>query len=269
MNRMKIMALIALLHTSLFAHDIYIGGQMVNFDYEERDANGDYLDGETSGFSDITGFETALRLDFEPIRHETARPYLKLLFSYARGSSDYDGFVSDGSGATPYRGTTDVEIYTGEIRLAAEEARSDYAMRAFMGAGYRHWQRNLDNHDGYGYDEAYKWPYLLIGLGTRWSPVPAWSIGASVHYQHAIAPKLDASLDGGVTLDLGTTNGFHLDIPLTWNVTRQFYLQGNYAYDYWDIDESEAAYGSSGQGYIEPRSTTKNQIVSLRIGYVF
>jgi hypothetical protein len=263
------MVSIGLLHTSLFAHEIYIGRQMVHFDYEERDRNGNYLDGETSNFSDITGFEAALRLDLESIPRETTVTYMKLLFSYAQGSSDYDGFVSDGSSSMPYKGTTDVKLYTGELRLAAEKPRNDYTMYAFMGGGYRHWQRNLDNRDGYGYDEAYKWLYLLIGLGTRWSPVPTWSIGVSVHYQHAIRPKLDASLDGGVSFNLGKTNGFHLDIPLTWNITRQFYLQGNYACDYWDIGASGIAYGSSGQGYFEPQSTTKNQIVSLRIGYDF
>ncbi|WP_456323386.1 hypothetical protein [Hydrogenimonas sp.] len=270
MNRVKIVLLVGFLNVSPFAHELYVGSRMVNFDYEEKDGNGNFLDGETSDFSDISGIEIALRFDTTSASLNTMGSYLKLLFFYARGSSKYEGFLSNQSiDNIHYSGTTDAQIYTGELRVAAEKIRDDHTFSAFAGAGYRHWQRDLDNHEGYGYEEAYKWPYILIGIGAKWSIDAAWSIGTSFYYQHAIDPKLDASLDGKITLDLGTTEGFHLDIPLTWNFSRRFFIEGNYAYDYWNIDESNVAYGSSGQAYIEPRSATKNQIISLRIGYGF
>jgi hypothetical protein len=268
----KISLALALILASAHADLFFVGVHTLSFDYTERDDHGFFLDSEDSDYGDVVGIDGGLTFAKALSTDASDTLLARLLISYTQGHTRYNGFLQNGPNeisATPYRGITDNALFTGRFEAALQHDEEAYSVSVFAGAGYRYWQRDLDNRDGYGYGESYRWPFLSFGTGAQWHVTGALSIGVEGAYRYAVNPQLDADIDGGLTLDLGTADGFMIDVPITWRLESGFFLQGSYTFDRWRIKPSNIVYGASGHGYQEPGSTTNNRLLSFRVGYEF
>ena len=101
--------------------------------------------------------------------------------------------------------------------------------------------------------------YFNVGLKSMFHDED-WHVGVEFAYQRAVNPTLYADLKGGLNFDLGTTDGYYLEIPLIYDIDDNYSIELSYKYDYWKIRESNVV-----DGFYEPDSKTKNQILTISL----
>ena len=247
----------------VFGDDLHIDIPFLKMDYTEYGNGGEYLDSQKSaivGVEVLYGIELGDGLDTynggDSSRVEFSGNYLK-------GKSDYDGFLfnaSTGVRVSTYKSTTDMEIVEAKIRYIETKSTSNYDVGIFTSLGYRYWKRDMSG-DPYGYLEEYKWAFGDIGLKVGIYD-GNWKMEFIGAYQRAFKPTLYAGTNGGMSFDLGTTDGYNIEIPLKYNIADGYDVEVAYEYDYWEIGKSNTV-----NGFYEPDSKTKNQVI--KIGLVF
>jgi len=244
----------------LGADSLKIATTFLSMDYEETSKTGKFLDSEKSNLNDILG----IAIDYEKVlgggyggANESS---LGLSLDYSRGDSAYNGFLQFASSSIliPFKTTTKNTIIEPKIRWSETKRGNSYDVGVFTSIGYRYWERNLGSQ--YGYKEEYSWFYGDIGLKAMFHEVN-WHIGFEVAYQMAYKPKLHAQTSGGLDFDLGNTSGYYYEIPLSYDINKNYSIEVSYKVNHWDIEASNTI-----GGYYEPKSATDNQKIS--IGFV-
>lgn len=190
--------------------------------------------------------------------------YISASFGYAKGNTDYDGYLVSRSGlAIPYQSntrtdTTDITVKLGKAFPLTPQVQVIY----YAYYGYHQWIR--DSNSSYGTDEHYRHHSLGVGM-----------LG-----QYAITPQLVASIEGsvggiiGASMNAGNTAGtFKLGsnatvtgaLGLDYAVTRHVHVNAAYQVTHFKYGKSNLL----ASGYYEPESTTTNQTLLVGLGYAF
>ena len=236
----------------LYSAELSIMYSGLKFNYKEY-KNSKVIDSETSDINDLKGIKLSV-VDSK----ENLNLIYYGVFSYLKGNTYYDG--STLSGVKIKGKESDVYIYnikTGAgYKIYEDETdigRGEIFIKA--GLGYRYWNRGTINSNDY--KEKYKWFYGEVGIGVD-IDFSVIEIGTSVYYHRAIDPKLNVDLNGGTELDLGTTDGYDLVIPVKYKLSQYYGIMAEYEYEYWKIRKSNVV-----NVIYEPESKTKNQLVSM------
>ena len=233
------------------------GGQ--NIDYKETQNNGQRLDSE-NGYQGSYQGKVSVQRDMLGIKDV----YLSASVGFAKGRTDYDGYLMDRYGiVAPYQAgtrtnTTDVTVKLGKAFPMTPQVQVIY----YVYYGYHQWLRDSTSY--YGNDEHYR--HHSVGVGM---------IG-----QYAITPQLVASIEGsvggiiGATMNandvagkfkLGSNATFTGALSLDYAVTRHIHVNAAYQITHFKYGNSSPVDGL----YYEPESTTTNQTLQLGMGYAF
>ncbi|WP_373035034.1 hypothetical protein [Sulfurimonas sp.] len=253
----RVLLLLFTFLSAVSADSLKIAGTFLSMNYEETAKNGNFLDSEKSDFDDILG----LKLEYVKVLGSgyggSNESSLGLSIDYSRGDSNYDGFLQSTSSTIliPFKSTTENTIIDPKIRWNEINRGKSYDVGVFTSLGYRYWERNLGSQ--YGYKEEYSWFYGDVGLKALFHDVN-WHIGFEVAYQLAYKPQLHAEINGGLDFDLGNTSGYYYEIPLSYDINKNYSLEVSYKVNHWDIDASNVV-----GGYQEPQSVTNNQKINI------
>ena len=253
--------LCAVSYASNDSNSLSVGLASVKFDYTETSANGALLDTEKS---DLFGKIGGIRVEYSPsiTTDGDSNMMLKVKYSLDRGKTEYKGsLLGSGLGYGSYTSATLNTIH--DFSVALDETRQfgriDFGLNA--GVGYRLWVRELSSAQ----KEDYMWPYWKIGGHIDADMTQNLNIGLGAEYKSAFSPKMKAygsASPVSATFNLGAVNGYSIFVPIKYKITKNIFSKLEYTYDYWKI-------GSSNEigGFYEPDSKTKNQILTLSVGY--
>lgn len=243
--------------SALSADSLKIAATLLSINYEETSKTGNFLDSEKSDFDDIIG----LKLEYVKVLGSgyggSNESSLGLSIDYSIGDSAYDGFLQSTSSTIliPFKSITKNTIIEPKIRWNETNRGKSYDVGVFASLGYRYWERNLGSQ--YGYKEEYSWFYGDVGLKALFHDAN-WHIGFEVAYQVAYQPQMHAEINGGLDFDLGNTYGYYYEIPLSYDINKNYSIEVSYKVNHWDIEASNVV-----GGYYEPQSVTDNQKINI------
>ena len=241
--------------------ELSVGLSTIKIDYAERSKSGVLLDDEKS---DLLGKTGGIRFEYLGGISEDKSGTLSIGARYdvARGDSDYTGsLIGSGLGYGSYKSTTLNTIHDLSVWLDDTRRYGVVDFGLYAGLGYRYWVRELSSTQ----KEDYKWPYWKIGGHIDADMTQNLNIGLGAEYKSAFSPKMKAygsASPVSATFNLGAVNGYSIFVPIKYKITKNIFSKLEYTYDYWKI-------GSSNEigGFYEPDSKTKNQILTLSVGY--
>ena len=263
MNRFKLYLMIVVLYNGLCADEIKVGTSFLKMDYVETGINGEFLDSEKSNSTGIDGYNIMYQKDIGILDNDNSLNSISIFFRALKGSSAYNGFLQqNGVIVAPYQSVTQNEILESKIRFMRTKYSLNYDYSFFASFGDREWTRDMGGSP-YGFVEFYDWKYYDLGFKTIFYD-GHWELGLEVAYQKAISPSMIAYMSKVSQFDLGTTKGYYYKIPLGYNINKNMKLELEYEFNKWSIGASNIV-----NGYYEPDSDTKNEIVSLNLVYKF
>ena len=244
------------------ALDMRVAAELMNFDYEETDTQGNILNQET-GY--IPGLTLAASHPYRSI-------YNTWEFSVYGGRVDYDGQTQGGQ---PHQTTTEQTIYRILYRLSWSPRNTE---GAFYGKAYwQQWDRDIQPNNGVlGLFERYQWWTLEAGVQVPFIKNKQRNLllelGALVTTNGTILIDLTEAGFGNPTLDLGDGYGYSGKLKYeflhTGNSSFQFGLQ----FKRWEFGRSNSKTVSNGNTVIvitEPDSTTRQTTLSASYRYHF
>lgn len=266
---MKKLLAIAAFATSLFAGDslyLAIKANTTAMNYTET-RNGSTLDTEKSNlFGKIGGFniDGSAKIANNFLYADTTKIILN--YEYVSGDSNYVGsLLGSNAGYGSYTSTTSNTIQRGQILLSQINNTSYGNAMLNFGAGKRVWNRNLSSIQ----KEEYNWNYLIAGLGFDFNFGSNFTLGAAGYYQQAITPKMNYNSNSfNTNFNLGNTYGYRIEVPASYKITQYLSLVGSWTLDNWTINQSNSV-TYNGASYVEPKSVTNNQSLSLGLALNF
>jgi long-subunit fatty acid transport protein len=96
-------------------------------------------------------------------------------------------------------------------------------------------------------------------------------VGFEYVIKRAFDPKMSESLFG-MTFDLGFVNGYSIEVPAIYDISKHFSIEFAYKYDYWHIRKSNIVCPDSNLTnlcFYEPESKTRNQLLKFGLVYRF
>jgi len=221
-------------------------------DYKEY-VNSSVIDKDYTEFGDMVGVGIYYQSQTRPFK-------FTFRFEYAGGESTYEGATWDG---TPIKNNqTGVYILNTEAAIG----RKNF----FLTLGYREWNRGKSEYVG-DYDEKYYWGYFGVRVEHKLyfgniAFTPQFS------YQMAISPKLKVYMGNDPILDLGTTTGAYINLPLYFRANNNFVWFVFYKYQYWHISKSDPetlVVNNTATTIYEPESITKINTLGAGVLYSF
>ncbi|MEY4505153.1 MAG: hypothetical protein RL154_1450 [Pseudomonadota bacterium] len=187
---------------------------------------------------------------------------IMLNYEYSNGNSNYTGSILGmGSSFGSYKDTTNNTIKRAQATISQVKYTPYGAAMLNLGIGNRTWNRNLSSSQ----TEDYVWNYLTAGLGFDFNLGSSFTLGALAYYQQAFSPTMQYnSSNFNNKFNLGSTNGYRIEVPASYKITQMFSVVGSWALDNWKINQSNSV-----NGYYEPPSTTNNQTLSLGLALKF
>jgi hypothetical protein len=183
--------------------------------------------------------------------------YLKA--EYAWGYSKYKG--GDWSGNAIEDTQKGVYLFDAEVGVGKG---------IYLFYGYRMWNRGKSDNEG-DYDEVYYWKYGGVKFSYKFI-LDRVLFDVQAGYQKAFDPKLKIKLGNQPILDLGSTSGHFVEIPLYFPCSDNLKIKFFYRYQYWHIHRSRSkVLVLNNKQYLiyEPESKTKNQYLGIGILYKF
>lgn len=251
----------SLLFASNDSNSLSLGISTVKFDYTETNPQGVMLDTEKS---DMLGKMKGIRVEYNPKLSVNSSDtlMLKMKYSLDRGNTEYKGsLIGSGQGYGSYTSKTLNTVH--DLSVAIDETRQIGSLDVGLnvGVGYRYWSRELSSSQ----KEDYKWMYWKVGGQIGYDLTPALNIAVNGSYKRAISPKMKAYGSNSPisdTFNLGDTDGYSFGVPVKYEINKQMFVKTEYSYDYWKIAKSNVI-----SGYYEPDSKTKNQTITVSLGY--
>ena len=231
----------------------------MSMDYKEYQ-NGNLLDSESSGYSDLTGAEFQYNYI---IKDAGKADYNNIAFKVMvlRGNTKYIGSPLDSNlSYGSLTGTTSNQIYDLDLDFAhTYQQTHNYKVIISLGLGYRFWRRELSAQQV----EDYEWYSLRPSLAFSYT-YRGFNISPRLEYQYGIRPRMSTT---GIAEEfkLASANIIQVSIPLEYAMNQRFSLYGAYTYQYQKIEESNIVYDSSGTGYLEPDSKAYNKYIKFGI----
>lgn len=222
----------------------------IKLDYREY-VNGKVIDRDYSSFGDILGigvkYFNKSYLDY----------YLKA--EIASGESIYEGATWGGE-----------PIKNKQKGLYLLTLEGGFGSRYFyFFGGYREWNRGK-SANAWDYDEVYYWGYFGIKYSYPFVFQKIIFI-PEAGYKLAINPQMKVKLSNEPVLDLGSTDGGFIELPIFVKY-ENVYLKFFYRYQYWHINRSKTqVLILNGNKYLifEPESITENQYLGIGVVWKF
>jgi hypothetical protein len=249
---------LTVLSADTLALDMRIAAELMNFDYEETDTQGNILNQET-GF--IPGLTLAASHPYRSI-------YNTLEFSVYDGGVDYDGQTQTGQ---PHQTTTEQTIYRILYRLSWSPRDTK---GAFYGKAYwQQWDRDIQPNDGVlGLFERYRWWTVEAGVHVPFIKDKnrnlLLELGVLATNNGTIKIDLTESGFGSPTLNLDNGYGFSAKLKYEMLYTGNSSFQFGVQFKRWEFGRSNSETISNGNTVIvitEPDSTTMQ--TTLSVGY--
>ena len=231
---------------SLFAMDINPYFFSVKENYKEY-INGINIDKDSNSLFDINGVGIKFK-----------ESIFKGKIEYAYGEATYNGATQSGN---------KVKVKETEVYLINALFSVGYPLSFDL--GYRFWDRGKSDYQG-DYEEKYYWPYIGISLNYDFN-LYNFSFKPLLSYQRAFNPKLKILIGNNPTLDLGTTKGYKIELPIYYRVNNLSFF-AFYRFQYWHVDASNIyILKLNNQNYpiFEPESETRNQYVGVGLNFSF
>ena len=149
-----------------------------------------------------------------------------------------------------------------------------FGTQAFVGAGYRHWDRTVAGD----YDEIYSWKYLTLGIQPKLAIGEALTMGLEISYKQMLDGHMRLYLNESTPLefDLGERAGYKISAPIVFQPDAKLSFKLLPWYEYSGIGRSNTLSGLytlddvlySYEMY-EPESNTVQYGVSMAARLVF
>jgi hypothetical protein len=256
------MACLLALPASGHAVDVRVAAEVMHFDYEETDTQGNTLNQET-GF--IPGLTLAASSPYRRI-------FNTLEFSIYDGGVDYDGRTQSGQ---PHQTTTEQNILRVLYRLSWSP---DNMAGALYGKVYwQQWDRDIQpNNNVLGLFERYRWWTLEAGVQVPFIKEKQRNllleIGALATTNGTIMIDLADLGYGKPTLDLGNEYGFSAKLKYEVLYRSNSSFQFGVQIRRWEFGRSNSKTISDGTNHIiitEPDSETMQTMLSAGYRYHF
>ncbi len=247
-NRTCLASMIAISANS-HATEMRIAGEMMHFDYEETDINGNTLNQETGI---IPGITVSASTTYRSIDNT-------LEFSIYDGQVDYDGRTQAGQ---PHQTTTEETIYRLLYRLSWSPQST---IGAFYGKAYwQQWDRDIQPFNGVqGLFERYQWWSVEAGVQVpfikSYSHDLLLELGMLATFDGNILIDLESSGFGSPVLELGNGVGFSGELKYEHKQSDNSSFLFGVQLKTWEFDRSNSKTVSNGSNIIsitEPDSTT-------------
>jgi hypothetical protein len=245
-----------------YAADIRISAELMHFDYEETDTQGNILNQET-GF--IPGFTLAASQPYRTI-------FNTLEFSLYDGRVDYDGRTQLGQ---PHQTTTEQTILRLLYRLSwlPQNSKSGFYGKVY----WQQWDRDiLPNNDVLGLFERYQWWTVEAGVQVTLIKDKRrnllFELGALATTNGTIMIDLADLGYGNPSLNLGDDYGFSSKLKYEILHRNNGSFQFGVQFRRWEFGRSNSKTISNGSSVItitEPDSTTMQTTLSAGYRYHF
>ncbi len=180
----------------------FFGGGALYQHYAETRTNGTTLDAETGFIPSFTVGASGM----------TTNPqgglYWRAAYTRASGSTNYSGYTL---GGTPVQTTTANTISEfrgrlGDVFAVDHVLGVPAAVIPYLGLGFHHWTRNIDNGSGYGGIEQYSDGHIGIGLLGDIAVNRHWVLGLSVLEGYTVGAQIQSTLPFIVDTSTGQTS---------------------------------------------------------------
>ena len=246
----------ALFNTVYADNRLVISPGVMYFDYEERDENGSFLDGETGP---VLGVRAAVEWRLES-------NITGVVFgSIYSGTVDYDGHTQSG---TPVQTDTDANYFTLGVAAKTPIQFSDFKTNINVGYAFKRWERDIQPIGVVsGLYEVYQWEeislgadVLLVGPDSR-----QWNLYAGVFQTREpnIVINLEADGDGKPKLFMGTDTGMQFSAQWMGATKKTRDTGVKLTYKTWKFGRSNSQSISGGREITEPKSRT--QLIFLEL----
>ncbi len=244
---------------------IQLSAGQANLDYQENDNAGLTPDGVLNSETGATPMATVSLIHKNNLlKHSDNRawtPYGRLDFQYARGDSDYDGYLQSGDTLSPYQTTTDNRIWQADIALGAQKPLTDtLSITPTLNLSHRQWQRQLQQ-----YQEDFKHTALLAGIAIDWQPLDnqPMLITASGQVGRTLNTQIDVP-ELGLKQSIGHAKTWQLGVEGQYQFSNDFSVNAGVSHREWQYKESAVE-----NGYQYPDSESAETQWHVGLGYVF
>lgn len=242
---LSIAAILAIGVTNINAMDFSLTGKIgyKSFDYNEYDTSGALLDSKKIELSDGSVINTG-GLVFKVESKEALignSNFASFTFSKSIFDTQYTGSLRGGGGNGSVLSTTENTLDTyqltyGEVFNLSKSLKNNLS----FGLGYKLWDSKLSTIQ----DVKFSFTYVSLGYAYEYAFNNTMSIGIGFEAFKAISPKMKyQDPTNNITFDLGNIYGFNINVPLTYNITKNLSSFVEYEYGYLEITKNNINLG--------------------------
>jgi|GEM_PF-4755914 len=242
-------------------NELSISLATTSFDYAEK-YQGILQDTEKANLSGLQGIDIRYKRHNGGIIGEYGNIYADL--SYFSGNTNYIGSLQGGNYGDLTH-TTPNRLFEPSIGVIDMlKIANSLGVGYDLGVGYYSWYRDSSGQAG-DYSEHYTIPYYKIGVICEYISEMDRNlkIGAEVAYKQAFSPHLSTGLND--SFNLGNSEGYTVSMPISYRLTNSLSTTIEYDYNHWSFGMSNVNAG----GFLEPDSTTNNQMFKVGLNYKF
>lgn len=226
--------------------------------------NGGYLDSETGGQPAIK-FGVVRQGEMFGI-HDA---YVSASASYAKGTTNYDGYLQGGGVLIPFTNTTDSTTTDVNLRVGKGftfAGAPNLQVTPFVGYSYHNWVRDMRGQ--YGYKEVYSHHAAEIGVMGQYAFTSQLVGSADVSFGRTFSAQM--TTDGFDAFKLGAKAQTSVGLGLDYAVNRAWHINGSYRLTQFKYGQSAVNTSADGtMAALEPDSKSTVQEVMVGVGYQF
>ena len=243
----------------------------MNFDYEETDVDGSFLDGE---YGNIPGFT----VDYS--RKLKSKAFARFSLEYYRGEVDYDGHLQDLSDPNvhmfPFKTQTEERIFTLSAYLSSQINKSNNPLSIYGSFSYKNWERNIQGR--YVSEDGNLGIPINQTVSDLFEEYSWWQLSAGLHYQLMMASAsrlefytgilqtLNATMEiGPYELDLEDKQGYEAGVTWFFSIAPNKRLGIGSSITYWEFGRSNPVQISPDEVILEPDSESK--MITFKLTY--
>lgn len=231
-----------------YNRQISLDSMSIQSNYREYDTSGSIpsgvLDTETGA---IPGFELRTRWQGTSGKLPIC---LQAGLVYARGQTDYQGYLQSGASYTPYKAHTGNTLAALNLRIGLPMASHSDALQwiPYAELASARWQRNLAQ-----YDERYSYQRASLGLVAQWQVAEKWVLEADA----ALGRFSDANIRApslNFSTDLNVHSYRRYGLAVDYKLSKRFSMLAQ-----WRLEKYQTEASSVVNGLQEPASDTRQQ----------
>jgi len=203
--------------------------------------------------------------------------YTRTFLEFSYGDVKYDGTTQTGQPITD--SSSNQFLFRVEANIGYTFGSGKLLLSPYTGLGYRYWKRGDSEvvNSAAFVREDYEWMYIPVGLRAVYQLNPLLSIepNAAVRFMfwgRMTAYLSDIGYGSDPTFDLGDKPGYYVEIPIRYQLGRNWSLSLTPWYEYSAIGQSDPVSVQNGHltySFYEPPSRTHQYGFNIGAGYSF